>query len=190
MRPLWKQSPRPLIDSTTTALFFIRSGVREDFNLPRQHFYAPLLPAFIEFGAPKWSVALQSQKVDTLPLWKKPWRRSNRYKALSQMLLTNQRLDKLNAFSADLVHRGMIPCTHTPPPEPFDTGDEDSGPIDNEKCHGTRLPSANTRYDNLASIGTHLTLSPLERGYPRDLYRLAHYIHQPSLPDLARRFLL
>ncbi|KAF8804513.1 hypothetical protein BYT27DRAFT_7258989 [Phlegmacium glaucopus] len=39
---------------------------------------------------------------------KKPWQCSNCYEALGQMLLTNQRLDKLMAAAVDLVNRGML----------------------------------------------------------------------------------
>ncbi|KIM76997.1 hypothetical protein PILCRDRAFT_12366 [Piloderma croceum F 1598] len=39
---------------------------------------------------------------------KEPWRRSNRFNALSEMLLTNQQLDKLAAARVDFAHRGML----------------------------------------------------------------------------------
>jgi hypothetical protein len=39
---------------------------------------------------------------------KEPWRCSSHYKALGQMLLTNQRLDKLAASRADFKARGML----------------------------------------------------------------------------------
>ena len=42
---------------------------------------------------------------------KEPWRRSSRYQALGQMLLTNQRLSKLAALRVDFTHRGMLQGT-------------------------------------------------------------------------------
>ncbi|KAG0693141.1 hypothetical protein DFH29DRAFT_1007609 [Suillus ampliporus] len=39
---------------------------------------------------------------------KQPWCRSNRYNALGQMLVTNQRLDKLAALRIDFTKRGML----------------------------------------------------------------------------------
>ena len=39
---------------------------------------------------------------------KEPWRRSSRYKALGQMLLINQRLEKLAASRADFTARNML----------------------------------------------------------------------------------
>ena len=42
---------------------------------------------------------------------KQPWRRSSRYEALGQMLLTNQHLDKLAAAHVNFTHRGMLDGT-------------------------------------------------------------------------------
>ena len=42
---------------------------------------------------------------------KEPWRRSSRYEALGQMLLTNQRNDKLSALRVDFSRRGMLTGT-------------------------------------------------------------------------------
>src|SRR5260370_20338502 len=48
------------------------------------------------------------------------------------MLLTNQRLDKLNAARNDFVHRGLLPPSRTPAPKPIllREEDEDAQPID------------------------------------------------------------
>jgi len=43
---------------------------------------------------------------------KKPWRRSNRNNPIRQMLLTNLRLEKLDAMRIDFAARGMIPAGH------------------------------------------------------------------------------
>jgi hypothetical protein len=85
-------------------------GVREDFCLPRQHslmHYASLIRAF---GSPNGlcSSITESKHIRAV---KKPWRRSNRYNALRQMLLTNQRIDKLAAARADFKARGMLQGT-------------------------------------------------------------------------------
>jgi hypothetical protein len=86
---------------------FVETGVRKDFNLPRQHFLRHY-PALIRaYGAPNGlcSSITESKHIKAV---KKPWRRSSRYKALGQMLLTNQRLDKLAASRADFARRGML----------------------------------------------------------------------------------
>ncbi|KAF9061853.1 hypothetical protein BDP27DRAFT_1484790 [Rhodocollybia butyracea] len=58
---------------------------------------------------------------------KKPWRRSSRFQALSQMLLTNQRIDKLLAFHSTLASRGLLLPRYVPP-EIFDAERDDGYP--------------------------------------------------------------
>ena len=86
-------------------------GIRaKGFALPRQHslFHYPAL--IRSFGAPNGlcSSITESKHIAAI---KKPWRRSNRYEALGQMLLTNQRLDKLAASYVDFANRGMLEGT-------------------------------------------------------------------------------
>jgi hypothetical protein len=59
------------------------------------------------FGAPNGlcSSITESKHIKAV---KEPWRRSNRYQALFQMLVTNQRLDKLAAARADFQTRDML----------------------------------------------------------------------------------
>lgn len=90
---------------------FRTSGVRSNgFNLPRQHslvHYSKLIRAF---GAPNGlcSSITESKHIKAV---KEPWRRSSRFEALCQMLLTNQRLDKLAAARVDFADRGMLQGT-------------------------------------------------------------------------------
>lgn len=89
---------------------FKTSGVRSDFNLPRQH-SLPHYPLLIRaFGAPNGlcSSITESKHIKAI---KEPWRRSNHFNALGQMLLTNQRLDKLAASRVDFESRGMLKNT-------------------------------------------------------------------------------
>jgi hypothetical protein len=86
-------------------------GVRPDgFALPRQHSLFHYFALIRAFGAPNGlcSSITESKHIKAV---KQPWRRSNRYKALSQMLLTNQRLDKLAAARVDFTNRGMLDGT-------------------------------------------------------------------------------
>jgi len=86
---------------------FQECGVRSDFNLPRQHSMIHYLQLIRAFGAPNGlcSSITESKHIKAI---KEPWRRSNRFDALSQMLLTNQRLDKLAASRVDFNSRGML----------------------------------------------------------------------------------
>ena len=90
---------------------FRTSGVRPTgFNLPRQHsltHYAKLIWAF---GSPNGlcSSITESKHKDGV---KGPWRRSSRNDPLPQMLITNQRNDKLAASKVDFAKRGMLDGT-------------------------------------------------------------------------------
>jgi hypothetical protein len=62
------------------------------------------------FGAPNGlcSSITESKHIKAV---KEPWRRSSKYKALGQMLVTNQRLSKLAAARVDFESRGMLEGT-------------------------------------------------------------------------------
>lgn len=86
---------------------FLRHQIREDFLMPRQHAMVHY-PALIRlFGAPNGlcSSITESKHIRAV---KEPWRRSSRYEALGQMLVTNQRLDQLAAARCDFSKRGML----------------------------------------------------------------------------------
>lgn len=86
---------------------FLDTDVRKTFSLPRQHSIYHYRFLIQQFGAPNGlcSSITESRHITAV---KEPWRRSNRHEALGQMLLTNQRLDKLAASRADFSARGMI----------------------------------------------------------------------------------
>jgi hypothetical protein len=89
---------------------FRESSIRMDFNLPRQHSLIHYLKLIRAFGAPNGlcSSITESKHIKVV---KEPWRRSSRFEALRQMLLTNQRLDKLAAARVDFTERGMLKGT-------------------------------------------------------------------------------
>ncbi|KAF9029372.1 hypothetical protein BDZ89DRAFT_950655 [Hymenopellis radicata] len=150
---------------------FIREGIRMDFNLPRQHAMVHYRQHIIEFGAPNGlcSSITESRHITAV---KRPWRRSNRYNALSQMLIILQRLDKLHALRVDLIQRGLLPPMHNEPPDPFDAGKEDEGAVD-----GDEMPS---------EMCLAATRQP---GYPRDIDDLTAYLGIQSFNTLTQRFL-
>lgn len=83
-------------------------GVRpEGFSLPCQHALSHYRHMIQEFGAPN-GICLSITKLRHITAVKKPWQNSNRYEALGQMLLANQRLDKLAAARADFTDRSML----------------------------------------------------------------------------------
>ena len=71
-------------------------GVRSNFSLPRQHSMKHFRLLIEMFGAPNGlcSSITESKHIKAV---KEPYRRSSHFEALGQMLLTNQRIDKLAA---------------------------------------------------------------------------------------------
>jgi len=89
---------------------FKTTGVVTTFSLPRQHSMSHYVHLIRLFGAPNGlcSSITESKHIKAV---KEPWRRSSRFKALGQMLLVNQRLDKLAASRVDFRVRGMLAGT-------------------------------------------------------------------------------
>lgn len=87
---------------------FQDTGVRKNgFSLPRQHSLVHYLRNIRAFGAPNGlcSSITESKHIKAV---KEPWRRSSRNQPLGEMLLINQRLDKLAACRVDFTARGMM----------------------------------------------------------------------------------
>ncbi|KAI6017642.1 hypothetical protein PISMIDRAFT_119775 [Pisolithus microcarpus 441] len=89
---------------------FKTTGVITTFSLPRLHAMKHYKQLIQLFGAPNrlCSSITESKHVKAV---KKPYRRTNRYRALGQMLLINQCLDKLAASWVDFDSRGMLEGT-------------------------------------------------------------------------------
>ncbi|KDQ60110.1 hypothetical protein JAAARDRAFT_125829 [Jaapia argillacea MUCL 33604] len=165
---------------------FIETGVREDdISLPRQHSLKHYIRGIRLFGSPNGlcSSITESKHIKAV---KEPWRRSSRYKALRQMLRTNERMDKMAALRQVLTRKGlMVGSTlwfteallegYEPVPldsEDSEDEDEDNGPVDGPKVMS---------FVELARTA--------ERDYPKRLPDLATHIKQPTLIPLVRRFL-
>ena len=73
---------------------FICTGVRENWNLPQMHALKHFVWLIKEYGAPN-GLCLSMTENKHIKAVKEPWRRSSHYEAMSQMLTTNTRLDKL-----------------------------------------------------------------------------------------------
>ncbi|KAI0632415.1 hypothetical protein C8Q77DRAFT_1218797 [Trametes polyzona] len=154
-------------------VIFKEVGVRlAGFSLPRQHSLVHY-PRLIQlFGAPNGlcSSITESKHIKAV---KEPYRRSNRYEALGQMLLTNQRLDKLAAARLDFQSRGMLqgPCVRLPSIPEHDI------------WHGLGLE------DDTEGDLEEVAVDKLARGYPRSTAGIAEAIGVPQLPELIQRFI-
>jgi hypothetical protein len=126
---------------------FIRTGVRTDISLPRQHSLIHYFRSIRLFGSPNGlcSSITESKHIKAV---KEPWRRSSRYRALVQMLRTLSRLDKLAATCRAFTKDGMMEGSTSSytalvlqgelPPPPADLthdhdDDEDLGPVSGPK---------------------------------------------------------
>jgi hypothetical protein len=86
-------------------------GVRPDgISLPRQHSMVHYLWLIRAFGAPNGHCSSITESMHARKI-KGPWRRTNRHKPLGQMLLTNQRCDKIAAARIDFTERHMLDGT-------------------------------------------------------------------------------
>ena len=119
-------------------------GVRpDDFSLPRQHSLVHYKQLIQMFGAPNGlcSSITESKHIKAV---KKPWRRSSRFEALGQMLLTNQRIDKLAAARINFITCGMMEghdfapaiSEHKPPEEEEQEEEDEDEADDGLTCLG------------------------------------------------------
>ncbi|KAG2050603.1 hypothetical protein BDR06DRAFT_983915 [Suillus hirtellus] len=107
---------------------FKTTGVTTSFSLPHQHSMCHYILMIQLFGAPNGlcSSITESKHIKAV---KEPWCHSSRFKALGQMLLMNQHLDKVAAALADFEACSML-CGHN--------NDEDSE-LDDDAMAGTTL---------------------------------------------------
>jgi hypothetical protein len=159
---------------------FREAGVRDNFCLPRQHSLKHYANSIMKFGAPNGlcSSITESKHIKAV---KRPWRRSNCFNALSQMLLTNQQLDKLAAVTVDFHARGMLSQSiwdrHIDPPPPATQPPKGD---DNDDGEGI---------DDCNIIGeTKLAMHPI-RGIPHEPGTVAAWLGVRNLPQLISRFL-
>ena len=103
------RSEAALAEYHTYREFLRDTGVRpaDGFSIPRQHSHTHASRHTWNFGA-LHGLCTSITENKHIKAVKEPWRRSNRYEALGQMLLTNQRLDKLAAARMDFKTRGML----------------------------------------------------------------------------------
>ncbi|KAG2121976.1 hypothetical protein DEU56DRAFT_873692 [Suillus clintonianus] len=147
---------------------FESTGVVSTFSLPRQHSCTHYILLIRLYGAPN---GLCSSITETkhIKAVKEPWRRSSRYKALGQMLVTNQRLDKLAAAHMDFKSRGML----------------------NGTCLSAMLQRLKGEIDDSPTlVQAHVQLAKtIQRKRARTIANLSTELGIPHLYTLLRRFL-
>jgi hypothetical protein len=133
----WNVLDESTLDAIDTAVgrfhanrvIFEDLGVCNNFSLPRQHSVKHFWLLIQMYGAPNGlcSSITESKHIKAV---KEPYRQSSHFEALGQMLLTNQRSDKLTTFHVNLTARsmldgpclapGVIPILPAPPNDPDD----------------------------------------------------------------------
>ena len=167
-------------------------GVRPTgFSLPWQHALTHYPCLIQEFGAPNGlcSSITESHHI-TAVKW--PWRRSNRYEALSQMLLINQCLDKLAAARAKYISRGILP----PDPKTCMVPSVPLPDVENENLDAEAIDSAvegrvvmarhQCKYLLIFLPGSNVATNTCthhltEPRYPCQIKQLADYVGAPQL---------
>ncbi|KAJ7070469.1 hypothetical protein C8F01DRAFT_1206314 [Mycena amicta] len=167
---------------------FRELGVRETFSLPRQHSMKHYADEIREFGAPNGvcSSMTESRHITAV---KEPWRRSNRFEALGQMLLTNQRLDKLAVSRADFVERGLLVSEVNALPDNRPSEEEQDEEISDGLRVDANVVLARTRGMCIPVLISLLANKASDRSYPKKIDELAAHVGWPQLPELVEAFL-
>ncbi|KAH9970249.1 hypothetical protein BJV74DRAFT_743869, partial [Russula compacta] len=96
---------------THREVFIGTAGVTgERISLPHQHSLMHYIRCIILFGSPN-SLCSSITESKHIKAVKEPWRRSSRFKALKQMLVTISRMDKLSTASRAHTELGMMDGT-------------------------------------------------------------------------------
>lgn len=192
---------------------FITTGVRKSISLPRQHAFPHFFYKIQLFASPNGTCTSLTESKH-IKVVKEPWRRSNRFRALVQMLRIIIRMEKMAAQKRLLTRAGLLSGrtaeAYAPQSDEQSSSDEldcDDGEEDDES--DDEMPLAGTQ----ASFGESLSLvrlasrirecaiylevwhntkshnSILEPKYPRRLEQLAAYIQEPAFLLAFHHFL-
>ncbi|KAI9435153.1 hypothetical protein H4582DRAFT_1817832 [Lactarius indigo] len=164
---------------------FIEVGVRTSLSLPRQHALKHFHRAIHLFGSPNGlcSSITESKHIRAV---KEPWRRSNRYHALAQMLKTNSHMDKMAILHQCLEDSGVLRGLAFP--SELGTNNATNVPIDSEELEDEDEGVVPGKSQNASDFDVQLA-SRIQCGYPSQLYALATYIQQPNFPLVFTQFL-
>ncbi|KAJ7880806.1 hypothetical protein B0H14DRAFT_3082687 [Mycena olivaceomarginata] len=158
---------------------FITCGVQVAISLPQQHSLKHYIRFICLFGSPNGlcSSITESKHIKAV---KEPWRRSSRFNALSQMLQTLVRLDKLAALKVVLTLWGMMTRTFSSYTRQVLAGEQPQ--VDAAEA----VAALDDDEDDDGLVHGPKSLSDIQLAPTPSL---AAHIQQPQLPALLRRFL-
>jgi len=175
---------------------FQQLGVRDPtpsgFSLPRQHAMVHYRQHIENFGAPNGLCSSITESKHIVAV-KRPWRRSSRYNPINQIMLINQRMEKLTAARVYFTSKGMLDSPtwqpRLPHLVPSDNDDDQSGAAHEDAIH-SEVFLAQTHGASGATLYVSLLISPKTApNYPHSLHGLGQRIGHPNLPDLVRKYL-
>ncbi|KLO09228.1 hypothetical protein SCHPADRAFT_834269 [Schizopora paradoxa] len=166
---------------------FVTEGVRKDISLPRQHSLMHYTQNIRKFGAPNGTCTSITESQHIVAV-KETWRRSNRFNALSQMLISNQRLSKLAAAKVDFISRGMMRGSVLEAAQDEVNETPDGGVVEGPQVEGEVILASNRRYPRTAeALARHNQVQwdafPLE--LDRFVYNTLHPNAQLSLGEVT-----
>ncbi|KAH9027343.1 hypothetical protein EDB85DRAFT_2172406 [Lactarius pseudohatsudake] len=167
---------------------FVETGARTTLSLPRQHALNHFYNAIHLFGSPNGlcSSITESKHIRAV---KEPWRRSSRYLALTQMLRTLLRLDKMSVLRQRLEDngtlRGSVLTSGQPGPG---SGANDMPIVDSEELEDEDEAAVSGKPQDVSEFDVQLAVK-LQYDYPSQLHALAVYIKQPKFPLVFTQFL-
>ncbi|KAH9040822.1 hypothetical protein EDB84DRAFT_1587510 [Lactarius hengduanensis] len=162
---------------------FLEENVRENFSLPRQHSMHHYPDMIRLFGAPN-GLCSSITEAKHIKAVKEPWRRSNRNKPLKQMLLTNQRLDKLMAARIDFTRRGMLERLRLD--ASLKTMERVQGAFNEQRAGKHAEDPSDIVNDSTILAHVELAKTIHHRG---TVTSIATYLKKPTFPTLVQRFL-
>ncbi|KAI0348915.1 hypothetical protein OH77DRAFT_1499700 [Trametes cingulata] len=141
------------------------------------------------FGAP-YGLCSSITESKHIKAVKEPWRRSNRYEAIGQMLITNQRLDKLAAARTNFEARDTL----VPTADTTNSTAGGCGQSSNVSQAGPGLRSGDEDADCGIVEGPRIDASVTlarrpQPHYPRTVDGLATHVSHLTFPHLVARFL-
>ncbi|KAI0246259.1 hypothetical protein BJV78DRAFT_1277264 [Lactifluus subvellereus] len=156
---------------------FEESGLRIDFNLPRQHSLKHYQRNIQLFGAPNGlcSSITESKHIKAM---KEPWRQSSHFNALGQMLVMNQRIDKLSASRVNFASHGLLSSVYMS----VCLGPNDKPLVLFSDCDATQV--SGLRVHSMVTLAM-----TRETGYPLQLEELAASLNLPLCSAHIRCFL-
>jgi len=169
---------------------FQKLGVRDGFSLPRQHAMKHYATHIRNFGAPNGLCSSITESAH-IPFVKRPWRRSSRNEPMEEMLLINERTDKLSAARTDFIQRGMLVDERRKAnygPVIGVSNETENGPVDGPTSNGvTVLAQTVSKHVPPVSCFSE-TEWVVDKVYP-SLYSLGVAILQEDLNILVRKYL-